>query len=355
MDWRRWHRVIKVAVVLAMVVTLILLSSLVGASPDTETRRPDAVGDETNLIPNTGANYAAVDEATSDDDTTYVISDAKSDIFQTDLYNLPDVTVLTNRGNINSVTVYIHARAGGNILQTGAYTWIKTNAATYSGTEQPLTNTYTTYSTIYPTNPQSGSEWTWLEINNLQAGVGLRRSASTGGNKESRCTQIWVIVDYTPATLESYKEAAHTTVWGTVADPYDDTTQTAYIYGPNFIASHGYTVGYYDNDGTKTASVSVLSAADNTLSSQYLLSTDINAIAGTWHAVVFDDDLGSPPNAYADVSTTFGYMVEDAFEVTNAAIPEFPTVIAGVVVAALSFGIYYWMRQRRLAYVKVKA
>lgn len=76
MDWRRWHRVIKVAVVLAMVVTLILLSSLVGASPDTETRRPDAVGDETNLIPNTGVNYAAVDEATSDDDITYVESDA---------------------------------------------------------------------------------------------------------------------------------------------------------------------------------------------------------------------------------------------------------------------------------------
>ena len=140
-----------------------------------------------------------------------------------------------------------------------------------------------------------------------------------------------------------------------MADPYDDATQTAYIYGPNFIASHSYTVGYYDDGGTWTASESILSAADNTLSSSYLLSTDITDVAGTWHAVVFDDDLGSPPGVYADVSTTAGYMVEDAFDVTDSAIPEFPTVMAGIVVAVLSFGVYYWMKQRRLGYVRVKA
>lgn len=72
-------------------------------------------------------------------------------------------------------------------------------------------------------------------------------------------------------------------------------------------------------------------------------------------AVVFDNDLGSPSDNYTDASTTDGYMVEDAFEVTNAAIPEFPVVIAGIVVVGTCFGIYYWMRQRRLAYVKVKA
>ena len=47
---------------------------------------PNAAGDETNLTPNTGANWAAVDEATSDDDITYV--GATNASYLTDLYNL---------------------------------------------------------------------------------------------------------------------------------------------------------------------------------------------------------------------------------------------------------------------------
>ena len=45
-------------------------------------------------------------------------------------------------------------------------------------------------------------------------------------------------------------------------------------------------------------------------------------------------------------------MANDSFYVAQSAIPEFPTVMAGIMVAGLCFGIYYWMRQRRLAYVK---
>jgi len=210
------------------------------------------------------------------------------------------------------------------------------------------------YYTAYPTNPQSGNEWTWLEVNNLQAGVGLRRAAGTGGNKESRCTQVWVVVDYTPATLESYKEVTHTTVWGTTDpyQPYDGTNQMAYMYGENYIASHSYPVGYYDNDGFKPQTDNISSGSDNTLSSQYLLTTDPSATAGLWHAVVFDGDFGSPPATYAECAGAAGYMVEDSFEVTVDAIPEFPTVMAGITVAGLCSVIYYFMRKRRLAPVK---
>jgi len=347
MNRRRWYRVTNVTVALAVVATLIMLPYLLEASPGTITIRPGAVGDETNLTPypNTGeANWEDVDEATSDDDEAYV--EGGGGAYVTDLYALGDTTV-SGKGKINSVTVYINCR--GTAEGVGARTRIKTNAVAYDGTEITLTISYATYSTAYTTNPQTTNEWTWAEINALQAGVGLKKP--TGG-ATSRCTQVWVVVDYTPATLESYKEVAHTTVWGTVADPYDTGTQTAYIYGPNFIASHGYTVGYYDNDGTKVASESVISGADNTLSSQYLLTTDPNAIAGTWHAVAFDNDLGSPPNTYAECPGAVGYMVEDSFEVNQGAIPEFPTAMAGITVAGLCFGIYYWMRKRRLAYVK---
>ncbi len=353
MNWQRWFRVVSVSVALTLVV-LIVLPSLVGASPDTLTLRPNEAGDETFLTPNTGANWAAVDDdPSSDDDVTYVES-GNSQTFLTDLYNLSDVTV-SGKGKINSVTVSIHARAGNTPpSQTSAYTRIKTLGVAHDGSEQTLGATYATYSTAYTLNPQSVAEWTWAEVNALQAGVALRRATATGPNKTSLCTQVWVVVDYSPATLESYDDDIQTTVWGTVGDPYasGSGTTTAYIYGPNFIASHSYTVGYYDNGGTWVVDHNISSAGDNTFSSQYLLTTNPGAEAGTWHAVVFDDDLGGPPAAYAETSSAAGYMVEDDFVVSASAIPEFPTVMVGIMVAGLCFGIYYWMRKRRLAYVK---
>ena len=330
---------------------LIVLPSLVGASPDLLTLRPSGAGDETNLtIGGTtpaSTNWESVDDdPSSDDDVTYVESGAG--VYEYDLYALPDTTV-SGKGKINSVTVYVHCK--GTKTGLGARTRIKTNASTYDGNEITLTTAYATYSTAYNTNPQSGNEWTWAEINALQAGVGLKKPS---GGATARCTQVWVVVDYTPATLESYDDDIQSNVWGTGANPYSSATSTttAYIYGPNFIASHGYTVGYYDNGGTWVVDHNISSAGDNTFSSQYILTTNPGAEAGTWHAVVFDDDLGSPPGTYAETSGAAGYMIEDSFVVEESAIPEFSTVMAGIMVAGLCFGIYYWMRKRKLAYVK---
>jgi len=50
---------------------------------------------------------------------------------------------------------------------------------------------------------------------------------------------------------------------------------------------------------------------------------------------------------------TYGLLANDSFYVAQSAIPEFPTVMAAIVVAGVCFGIYYWMRRKRqLAYVK---
>ena len=144
-----------------------------------------------------------------------------------------------------------------------------------------------------------------------------------------------------------------------MANPYGSGTQTAYIWAHGLRPSNTYAVAYYDADvtggGQKVATDSGLtSSAYGNLSSQYLLTTDSGAIPGTWHAVVFDSAYGSPPTNYNDAVTTAGYVVEDSFEVTAGAIPEFPTVIAGIMVAGLCFGIYWRMRKRRLAYVKAQ-
>jgi len=341
---RRRHRVITVAAVLTVAALLIRQPSMLEASPGTVTLRPNDVGDETKLTPYPGTgedNWEDVDdtETGGDGDTTYVENTTGSS--KIDLYNLSDVTSVSGKGKINSVTVYIRCKESGK--NGWAYTQIKTNGTAYAGTEETLTTSYATYNTAYTTNPQSGNEWTWEEINALQAGVDPRKG---------RCTQVWVVVDYTPATLESYKEDTHENIWGTAEHPYASDTKMVYMYGTNYIASHGYHVAYYDSGGTKIQSDGVTSTTGNTLSSQYLLTTDPDAVAGTWHAVVFDDDLGEPPATYGECSGAAGYMVEDDFEVAESAIPEFPTVMAGITAVGLCFGIYYWLRKKRLAYVK---
>ncbi|MFC2019890.1 hypothetical protein ACFLU4_08115 [Chloroflexota bacterium] len=345
MNWHKWYRLAATAVVLALVATFIMLPAPAHAA--TLTIRPNAAGDETNLTPNTGANYAAVDDVTSDDDTTYVAR-GTDDVWTYDLYNLPDTTV-SGKGKINNVTVYIHARSSGKVTQTSAYIRIKTNGTAYNGTEQTITGSYATYSTQYITNPQTTNEWTWVEVNALQAGLGMRRP-TTG--KESRCTQLWVVVDYTPSTWESYREVGHTTVWGTVGDPYNSTYHVAYMYGDNYSAGQSYAAGFYDNDGTKIGTDVSGSLATNALSAEFDLNTDNNATAGLWHSVVFDTAFGSPPVTYAATSGAAGYVVEDDFEVAAEAIPEFPEVTASIGVAGLCFGFYYWMRRRKIGHVK---
>lgn len=160
-----------------------------------------------------------------------------------------------------------------------------------------------------------------------------------------------------PSPWESYNDATHTVQ----DDLFDSSGDIVYMYkGAGFQASNNYAVTYYDGSvtggGQKVATDSgLIAGASGNLSSQYLLNTDINAAAGTWHAVAFDEDLlpiQGPPTNYNDAAATSGYVVADSFEVTVAAIPEFTTVIAAIVVAGLCFLIYYWMRQRSLAYAK---
>jgi len=154
--------------------------------------------------------------------------------------------------------------------------------------------------------------------------------------------------------FESFQEVAHTNRWGYTGTEYDSGNQTAYMYGAAFAASSDFHVGYYDdgdygsgNLGLRVYSHGVSSDGSGNLSSQYALNSDGNAIAGTWHAVVFLHP-DSPPGYYSDTDGAAGYVCEDDFEVAVTAIPEFSTVMAGVAVAGTCFVIYWWMRRRRV-------
>jgi len=174
-----------------------------GAS-DNETLRPNAAGDETGILeqfPDSGAHWDKVDEAVSDNDTTYVQTNYFD--WQEDLYNTANHS--TGSGTINYVKVYMVVKAMGTPAQPSGYVHIKTNGATYNGTEETVTISYATYSYQWNTNPQTGNPWTWSEIDALQIGAGLRRCKPGGGlaTRNTRMTQVYAEINYTQITYNS--------------------------------------------------------------------------------------------------------------------------------------------------------
>ena len=152
---------------------------------------PNAAGDVTQCsqFPASGSNW---DKVTSNDgDTTYVMNDTVVGS-RYDLYNLGDTTA---KGIINSVTVSVVCRgtSAATNKKTYVYTKLKTGGVEYNGTESVAVPTiYTTYSTVYNTNP-GGGNWTWSQVNSLQAGVNIRVENTAN---EGRSTYVYVTVNY---------------------------------------------------------------------------------------------------------------------------------------------------------------
>jgi hypothetical protein len=156
-----------------------------------ETLRPDAAGDETAVLsqsPFSGAHYDKVDDVTPDDSNTYIYTGSTS--YQRDLYGLPDHTAA---GTINGVTVWFRFYSPGFYHTTYARASIKTNGTVYDGTERSVSSGWENDSQTWTINPSTGADWTWDEIDELQAGVSLRTSSYSD---PVRCTQVYVEVDY---------------------------------------------------------------------------------------------------------------------------------------------------------------
>lgn len=165
--------------------------------PSLKTLRPSGRGDITGLTdtPSPGNNWEKVDESSPDADSTYVwfksaLPSVTSDGF--DLYALPDQTA---SGEIYSVKVYVRGKKASPLVSVGnIYTLIKTNTNTFFGSSNALSTSYSTVSTTYTTNPQTGSAWTWDEINALQVGVKLETDSTD--TEAVRCTQVYVEVSH---------------------------------------------------------------------------------------------------------------------------------------------------------------
>jgi len=162
-------------------------------NPDTEILRPNAAGDETSIpvqYPAEDEHWDKVDETTADEDSTYVKHDSPAGYLR-DLYNIP---FSSGSGTINKVTVYFRCRykVGGSGYAKAS---IKSDSTVTDGTEESLTSSYVTYSQEWTNNPADSLAWEWAEIDALQIGVNFK---SAGAGADSRCTQVYVEVDYTP-------------------------------------------------------------------------------------------------------------------------------------------------------------
>jgi len=266
---------------LCSILLIALLASLVPLGQPTEvyaatlTLRPNAGGDETNLtIGGTSpaaTNWESVDDDPNPDEGATYVEDGGSG-YTFDLYNLQDTAL---SGTINSVTVYVRVR-GAEKTGTGATTRIKTNNVAYVGTDITVTTSYANYSTTYNTNPQTTVAWTWTEVNALQAGVGLQKPS---GGAVTRCTQVWVVVDYTPPVPDITNTPSN---WDfDVVEPGSEYT-TGITYSPG---SSGFQI---TNNSTFDVNITI-SATD--MGSGWLLAGSGNPPDATHYALYAGTEL----------------------------------------------------------------
>jgi len=170
-----------------------------------EVLRPNAAGDETKIAtqyPSSTYHWDKVDEVSADGYTTRVQT-VYSDTYTRDLYNIDDHSV--GSGDIARIKVYAVCMAANTPTQASLIITIKSgtgNGAPDTVDEDSaitITADWAGYSNIWATNPATGNEWTWDEIDKLQIGASIRQAAS---GDRTYLTQVYVEVDYTPGEAE---------------------------------------------------------------------------------------------------------------------------------------------------------
>jgi archaellum component FlaG (FlaF/FlaG flagellin family) len=161
---------------------------------ETEVLGLDGTGNTTQLTPFPGTgeeNWEDVDDpvGSPDDDTTRVQTDQTA--YQKDTYTTANHS--EGHGDITKLTVYFRAMRTDNTTGGQAQAVIRTYDTDHEGSVQELTTSYADYSAEWTSNPTTSDNWTWSEVDALEAGISLKREGTAG---EVRCTQVYVVVTY---------------------------------------------------------------------------------------------------------------------------------------------------------------
>jgi len=154
------------------------------------TLRPNAdrsVGFGTIYPTTPTTHYDKVDEATSDEDATYI--ESTPDLEERDIFEIPD---LGSVPPIAGITLYVRTKTAHPAVFV--YPQLQIGGTFYFGDKISIdiAGDYVTYSTTWAKNPATGNDWTAADINAMGIGA-LASPLDYGAN--ARITQIWLKVE----------------------------------------------------------------------------------------------------------------------------------------------------------------
>lgn len=130
-----------------------------------ETLLPSGAGAHTDFTPDSGSNYARVNETQADGDTSYV---ADSTVNHRDSYAYANLAALT--GSVFFVQTNLYARKDdAGLRQIAAVA--RPASTDRDGSTVTLSTTYANYSEIRETNPDTSVAWTISDVNASEFGV----------------------------------------------------------------------------------------------------------------------------------------------------------------------------------------
>jgi len=135
---------------------------------------PNADGNYTNFTPSSGTDhYAMVDEAATDEDSTY---NEGSQVGDKDTYSFDTSSIV---GTIKGVSLSSHARrTGGSALKFK--NMVRVNNTDYDGSDEFYTDaTYEFHRQVWENNPNTSSPWTSSDLSNAEFGVHITALSTT--------------------------------------------------------------------------------------------------------------------------------------------------------------------------------
>ncbi len=203
-----------------------------------EILRPNAIGSNTanTTIPAASTNYMMVYEAATDD--ANYIENAAGAVYRLDTYGLPNhVTPSTYK--IIAVRVFMRIRRGTN-TSISQEEYLRLGGADYGSAPYSIAsaNVWEFHTATWTVRPSDSNEWTWTDIDNLEAGI---RIYGNSGTKTGQCSQLWVEVEYNQAPSISITNAAIPNVLSsgtimvsyTLTDPENDDNNLETKLSPN--------------------------------------------------------------------------------------------------------------------------
>lgn len=147
---------------------------------------------ELSLYPNSGYAHEKVNETTPDGDTTYIYTNQSN-------YPKAYFSIFSGSysGTINYVNIYVVAKKTSSSY-TGRITYGFVDAEGYEAGENinSVGTVYQSYYNTYLANPFTLEQWNWNDLFSLRIFVKAYSSSTLG---QTRITQVYVEVDYTPS------------------------------------------------------------------------------------------------------------------------------------------------------------